>query len=421
MTDAGKKSGDEALTPLEGSTGIAADGPSTVSPSAPDQVVGNSIEPASAEGETQPHRDQAGLDFTTDRGSSRSTWIAAIITLVVIGWMGSGFFLPAQEPELVAASSDVLPVTVAIRQSVAQQVTLFFNAEGQALPDRDTMIRPEASGEIAEVFVSMGEFVEEGAQIARIRSEQAEAELARAQQEVTRTERDLENAEALLERGVATLDRVQEARSAFAQADVQLTSAEEALADLVIVAPFAGRIETLDLDAGEFVQAGAEIARLVDISPLTVSFQVPQQALSRLESGQTARVFFITGEEREATVTFVGTSAAQSTRTFLAEVSLPNEDGAIAAGISAEISIPTEEVTAHFLSPSVVSLSPEGQLGVKTVDDENIVHFYPVEVVRPELDGIWVTGLPDEINVITVGQGYVSDGETVRPQIEEGS
>lgn len=359
-----------------------------------------------------------GLDFTSDTGASRSTWIAAIITLLIVGWMGSGLVLPSEEEAEVEAPSAPLPVAVSVLQSTAQPVTLFFNAEGQALPDRDTMIRAEASGEIAEVFVTMGDFVQEGTEIARIRSERAEAELVRAVQEVNRTSRDLENAETLLERGVATVDRVQEARSAFTQADTTLTAAEEALSDLVIVAPFGGRIEGLDLNAGEYVQAGAEIARLVDNSPLTVSFQVPQQALSRLESGQSANVFFITGEEREATVTFVGTSAAQSTRTFLAEVSLPNADGAIAAGISAEITIPTNEIVAHFLSPSIVSLSPEGQLGIKTVDEDDVVRFYPIEVVRPEIDGIWVTGLPDTIDVITVGQGYVNDGETVRPQID---
>ena len=66
---------------------------------------------------------------------------------------------------------------------------------------------------------------------------------------------------------------------------------------------------------------------------------------------------FITGEERAGVVTFVGTSAASETRTFLAEIEVENEDGAIPAGISAEVIIPTGEVTAHFLSPSIVSLN----------------------------------------------------------------
>lgn len=66
-----------------------------------------------------------------------------------------------------------------------------------------------------------------------------------------------------------------------------------------------------------------------------------------------------------------------------------------------------------------MSLSPEGQLGIKTVDDDNIVHFFPIEIIRPEIDGIWVTGLPDEVDLITVGQGFVNEGETVAPSAGE--
>lgn len=392
--------------------------PATDEANAVQPTTASDASPADAQSQ-DPDRTPIALDFRSDRGSSRSTWIAALITLLVIGWMGSGVVVPSQEAVEEDAPSEPVRASVSVQQSVAQTVTLSFNAEGQALPDRDTMIRAEASGEVAEMFVTMGDHVENGAQIARLSSDRAEADLAQAEQEVTRTRRELENAETLLERGVATVDRVEQARSAFTQAEALLTAAEEALADMIIVAPFAGRIEALGVDTGEYVQAGAEIGRIVDNSPLTVSFQVPQQSLTRLQSGQRANVRFITGEEREAMVTFVGTSATQSTRTFLAEVSLPNEDGAIAAGISAEISIPTHDVVAHFLSPSIVSLSPEGRLGVKTVEEGDVVHFHPIEIVRAEIDGIWVTGLPESVQVITVGQGYVNDGDVVRPQIED--
>ena len=119
--------------------------------------------------------------------------------------------------------------------------------------------------------------------------------------------------------------------------------------------------------------------------------------------------------QTSSVLTFVGTSAAAETRTFLAEIEVNNDDAAIPAGISAEVTIPTGETTAHFLSPSIVSLDTNGTLGVKTVDEDNVVKFYPIDVVKAQLDGIWVTGIPDKADVITVGQGYVNAGETVAP------
>jgi hypothetical protein len=115
------------------------------------------------------------------------------------------------------------------------------------------------------------------------------------------------------------------------------------------------------------------------------------------------------------------TSAASETRTFLAEIEVENADGAIPAGISAEVIIPTGEATAHFLSPSIVSLDTQGVLGIKTVNTDNVVEFFPIQVVKAQIDGIWVTGLPETVDVITVGQGYVNEDETVSPSAGEQS
>ena len=73
------------------------------------------------------------------------------------------------------------------------------------------------------------------------------------------------------------------------------------------------------------------------------------------------------------------------------------------------------------MSPAAVSLDHDGALGVKVVDDQSIVRFYPIEIVRSQIEGIWVTGLPETAQIITVGQGYVSTGETVRAQPDPAS
>ena len=362
------------------------------------------------------------LSFESDKGASRSTWIAAGLLVAIVAWMGSGFVLPSEDPARPeAAAEDPAPVAVAVRTSTAKPVTLYFQAEGQAQPDRDTVIRAEASGDVAEVLVRKGDDVSQGDIIARLARDLAQADLNRAQEERSRAQREFDNATELLDRGVGTQDRVSQAQATLAAAEAAVTAAQEALESTNIVAPFDGRIETLTLDEGEYISAGSDVGRIVDNRPLTVSLQVPQQALGRIRNGQTASVSFITGEEREGRVTFVGTSAAAETRTFLAEIEVPNDDGAIPAGISAEIRIPTGERLAHFISPSVVSLSPEGVTGVKTVEDGTVA-FHEIEVVRAEVDGIWVSGLPDEARIITIGQGFVRDGEAVdaRPEPPSG-
>lgn len=359
------------------------------------------------------------LSFDTDRGSSRSRWIAGLLSVALIGWMGSGYVLPAADAPVEERVVEAAPVAVAVAESVAEEVTLHLSAEGQAVPDRITEVPSETSGEIAEVLVAKGQDVDKGTVLARIDTADRAADLARAQTDLERAERDFENAETLLERGVATADRVAETRAARATAEASLASAREAIDATGIRAPFAGRIEQLDVDPGEYVAEGAAIATIVDTTPLTVSIRVPQQALRSVRAGLPAEVTFITGETRTGEVTFVGTSADAETRTFLAEVTVDNAGGEIAAGVSAEVRIPTGTEVAHLLSPAAMSLSAEGVLGIKTLGEENIVVFNEVEIVRAESRGIWVTGLPDRATVLTVGQGFVSAGEPVTPRPAE--
>ncbi len=360
------------------------------------------------------------LRFETDPGASRSIWIASAILILIVLWMGSGFVLPGDEDALARTSPGSAPATVTVRQSIAEEVTLTFSAEGQAEPHRDTQILAEAAGDVARIAARKGQDVQAGALIAQLDPENAEAALAQAQEELIRAQREFDNAERLLERGVATADRMAQARTDLAGAEAQLTSARRALEDLAIRAPFAGRIEALAIEEGEFVGAGTAVGRIVDNKPLTVTFQVPQQALNRIEVGQTAQVSFITGQRREGQVVFVGTAASSETRTFLAEVEVANEDGAIPAGVSAEILIPTGTARAHRVSPSIVSLNPEGVLGVKTVEEESVV-FHPVELVRAEAGAVWVEGLPETASIITVGQGFVREGEDVDARPDDGS
>lgn len=359
------------------------------------------------------------LDFENERGASQAFWVAFLLVLAVVGWMGSGALAPDTDTEVTKIEETATHlVAVAVAPSKSETVTQYFVAEGQALPDRETTMRAEATGQIKEVLIKKGDLVSAGDVIARFDVAQNEADLNRAQEEHIRAKREFDNAETLVNRGVATNDRLAQARAALASAEAGLTAAQKSFENSEITAAFDGRVEALSLNVGEFVAAGTDVGRIVDNTPLTVTIQVPQQALRDVKLGQTAVVKFITGEESEGTVAFVGSSADAATRTFLAEITVANEDGKVPAGVSAEIRIPTGEATAHFLSPAILSLGTDGTLGIKTVDADNKVAFQPVVIERAQTDGIWVSGLPETASVITIGQGYVNNGEVVNPLSE---
>lgn len=367
-------------------------------------------------GATPP--DQTGkLQFDTDKGAGRSKWVAGLLALALIGWMGSGVIMPSADPDDDAVTDTAnRVVSVAVVDSVAEDVPLVLTAEGQSIPDRAATVRAKADGQIASVAVSRGDLVMAGQEIARIDARIAEAQLLQAQTQLEQAQRDYDNALSLQERGVATEDRVSQARAARAAAEAAVTSAQDQLDNTVVTAPFTGRLNDLTVDVGESVENGTIVAEVLDNDPLTVVVQVPQQALSRLETGQDAQVSFITGEEKSGTIAFIGANADEQTRTFRVEIIVDNPDSVMPAGLSARVAMPTGQARGHFVSPAVLSLGANGELGIKTVDADNQVVFSVVQIVRAQTDGIWIAGLPDEARIITVGQGFVNQGDPVEPR-----
>jgi multidrug efflux system membrane fusion protein len=346
---------------------------------------------------------------------SRAGWIAALFALALAGWMGSGYYYPAETIDAEAPRTTARqPFTVEAFVSRARAVTEFVASEGQVSPDRMTPVRAKVGGTVEEIAVAKGDFVEEGALIARIALDERVAQRSQAEAELARRQGEYDRVSGLAERGYATAAQVEAAQAELATAQADLAAIQQTTGDTEIRAPIAGILDNFDLDLGEFVAAAAEVGTVIDIDPLSVDIQIAQQSIARVRAGQQASVTFITGETREGTVRYVAANADSGTRTFPVEITVPNPDRDVPAGISAQVRIPVGEIPAHFVSAALLALGPDGTLGVKAVDEDDTVVFHPIELVRAETDGIWVSGPPETMRVISVGQGFVSPGETVR-------
>ncbi|SDF42377.1 membrane fusion protein, multidrug efflux system [Limimonas halophila] len=343
--------------------------------------------------------------------------LAALLTLALAGWMASGLLradktdgsattAPAEDAETDATR-------VQVRTMTAEPVTRRIVIEGEAEPHRTVTVRAETSGRAVELPVEKGTRVAEGELLARLAMKDRRARLEEAKALVAQRESEYQAAQQLEARGFQSKNRRKEAEAALAAARARLAAIREEIADTTIEAPFGGMLAERPVEMGQLVSSGGEVARIIDSTPLEVVIHVPQQKIRSVEVGTPVEVAFITGDSAQGVVSFVAASANSQTRTYRVEVQVPNDDNAFRAGMSAEVRVPIGTERAHRISPAILSLNTAGELGVKTVTGEDTVAFNPVEIVRAETDGAWVVGLPEEARVITVGQGFVRDGERV--------
>ncbi len=132
-----------------------------------------------------------------------------------------------------------------------------------------------------------------------------------------------------------------------------------------------------------------------------------------LHVGDTAEVKLITGEKLSGKIRFVAKTASQTTRTYRVEVELPNGDGSIPDGISAEVAIPVKATAAARVPRSALTIASTGDIGVRTVGEDGTVAFNRVSMIEDEQNYMWVAGIRDGARVIVQGQDFVREGQTV--------
>ena len=179
-----------------------------------------------------------------------------------------------------------------------------------------------------------------------------------------------------------------------------------------VKAPFSGYIEKI-VKPGNFLERGQICATIIQLNPITFVAEVPESDINKVTEGQQVVLNLITGETIEGKLTFVSKSASSLTRTFKVEAEIENKNGVIRDGITSEMIIKTSKIKAHKITPSVLMLNDKGILGIKIIRDLEIVKFLPITILEDSEDGIWVTGIPNQIQLITQGQGFVEDDQKV--------
>lgn len=345
--------------------------------------------------------------------SRHRSWLIISLAVIALGtWIATG---PEQTADTTDTSTPGI-VTVGVKLSEAEKIADIIEVQGQLEPEQIVRVRARTSGEVEETPVAEGSVVEAGERIARLAINDREARLREAEAAVKQARGDFRAARDLADKGLQAKLQVQRAQASLEAAKARLESIELDIGYTRIAAPISGILNRQIAREGDFVSAGEPVAQIVQNNPLRAIVKIPQQREAAVHQGQTAEVTTVDGTTHTGEIAYVSSVADGKTRTFRARIRIDNPERDIAAGTSATVRIPTAEVSAHAISPALISRNTDGELGVRVaVDDggEPRVRFVPVTPLRADARHIWVTGLEPRVRLINLGQGFVRDGDRI--------
>ena len=356
----------------------------------------------------------------------RSTYLWATgIAILLLAWLASGQL--NQEPVVFDPSiaerneqdlnqlNDQTPTRVRVVQSQAQLKTRYASVRGKTQNKRTVQVRSEIQGLVVNRAVERGQSVAANQLLCGLSVDDRQAALVESQQRVNQARIDYEGAKQLRAKGYNSESAIASAKANLATARAELKRRDLTLRKTEIRAPFAGFIENVHVEIGDYAQPGTACATLVDLNPMLLVGRVSERVVLNIEPGIEAVGELADRSEVRGPITFVGQQDDPATRTYAIEVEIDNESGKLRSGMTTQIRIPVEEAFAHKISPALFSLDNEGGYGVRVVNNDDLVEFYSVTVVAEDEDGVWVSGLPNTSNIITVGQELVISGERVDP------
>lgn len=332
-------------------------------------------------------------------------------------------------------------VSVLVQKSNEQEVTNGILLRGQTEAFKSVQVKAETSGSVISQPIRKGTFVKNGELLCELEVgtksdvlSEAKVALALSLDELDASIHQYElrvqaaeRQKSLLKRGVGTEAAVEAAELSASSAETQSLSKRQAVANVEarinrattelnntkIIAPFDGLLESDTAEYGDFMQTGAPCGTLLALNPIKLIGYATETQVSKIEVNTTAGARLISGDTVSGTVSFISRSADPTTRTFLVETTVPNENYEIREGSTADIYISLSGAKGHLLPQSSLTLNSSGVLGVRIALNDK-AKFIPINIIRDSEEGVWVTGLPDTVDVIIVGQEYVTDNSNIK-------
>ena len=405
----------------------------------------------------------------------KSIFIASFILLLVVGWIGSGQFTDVNAQDDTSLSTDSSNETVEkvvvedtgnkveVKEFNFSQIDQSIELQGQTTHNKKIDVKSETTGNIINIAFKRGDKVSKGEELIKISIENRKELLNSAKKDLDRLNKELElneknkinrlsqnkeliklyeiefaSAKQLIDKGLSSKSKLSLASFNLANArsdqeDIlitfesqqssigaqianvrsQLKNIELDIDKTVINSPFSGIISDKMIEESEYITPGNIMFTIIDLNPIKIQGYLSEFDVNKVSLGTKAIIENTNGLKKNGTISFISPSAETSTRTFEITIEADNADLSFKSGITTKITIAGSELKAHKIPPSILTLQDDGTVGVKAVNDENIVIFYPTTSVKDTIDGIWVSGLPDKVNLIVTGQEYVAVGESV--------
>jgi RND family efflux transporter MFP subunit len=319
-----------------------------------------------------------------------------------------------EKKQPVTTSDLAIPVNVAV--ATYNEVNDQLVKSGNLIPYKEADITAVSSGKLVAVNFSLGTKTTQGAVLAVVDTRGVELSLESARLTKSKAEKDFKRYKALLEGEAATEVSFQDAKLNYENAANQIEQLEKQLSDNRIKAPINGQVTAKVKEVGEYVNLGAVLGHMVDVSRLKVNVMVAEKDAYTLQVGTSVNVTtdIYPGVNFEGKITFIS-SKGDATHNYQVEIELQNKsDHPLKAGTFVYTDFSRRSQQKLMMIPRSALVESLKNPFVYVVENGKAV-ARKIAVGRDIDDQIEVlSGLKEGDQVISGGQINIAEGKKVK-------
>lgn len=265
------------------------------------------------------------------------------IALLLAFFAGAAFAQAPKDAAKGAPGKDGGPPAMPVKAVAAKTAPAIdeAGAVGTLRADEAVTIRPEIAGRIAEIRFGEGQSVARGALLVQLDQSELGAVLASSRAQLKWEEQRLERSEDLHKKGFISVQGLDDQKTSLARARAKLAEDEARFAKTQMRASFAGVAGLRQVSEGQYVAAGADIARLEKIDQLKLDFRVPEAFIGKLKAGQPLKVRVDAYPERvfAGSIYAIEPGVDDQTRSILLRARVANTDLKLRPGMFARVQV----------------------------------------------------------------------------------
>ncbi len=307
-------------------------------------------------------------------------------------------------------------VSVSVYEVKPNNIERQLSLVGTIVANNDVAIISETDGRITKVYAKVGDYKPAGSILVQVDDELKLANFKSAEVSYEKAKKDYERYQSLMKDGAISDNQLEQARQAFQAAEAQYIVARRQYEDTKIKTPISGVVAARNVNVGTYLNKGAVVANIVDISKMKVKVNVAEQDVFKLKQGDEVEVRTdvypnIVFKGKIETISAKGDEA----HTYPVEIMiLNNKENPLRAGMFGRVIFTTIGKRQTLMIPREALIGSVRDAKV-FVADGNVARLR--HIVVGEEAGLWLEvrdGLKESEKVIVSGQNNLKDGYAIQ-------